>query len=194
MRTIIRTICTSAALCAMLLTATTTCHAQTTTRNTTKNGHFIAKKRLLDKNAAVQQSAAVIVCGGAQVAIDTIWQDAPKSTNAKDNTAKKEVIWEIKETPASFRGGTKGWLEWVKENMRYPEEAKENGVQGRVIISFMVNPDGTTGNAKIVRGVHPALDHEAMRLISIMPKWIPAKREGKCIKQKYTVPVTFKLD
>ena len=194
MRTIITTICTSAALCVLLLTATTTCHAQTTTRETTKNGHFIAKKRLLDKNAATQQSSPVIACGGAQIAIDTVWQDATQSTAAKDNTAKKEVLWVIKENPALFHGGNKGWLEWVEENMRYPEEAKENGVQGRVIISFIINPDGTTSNAKIVRGVHPALDREAMRLISIMPKWIPAKREGKCIKQKYTVPVTFKLD
>ncbi|MBO4827136.1 MAG: energy transducer TonB [Prevotella sp.] len=196
MRTIITTICTSAALCALLLTATTTCHAQTNTRETTKNGHFIVKKRLIDKNTSAQQSAAVIACGGAQVAIDTVWQETPESPAAKKSTVRKkaDIFCQTNETFAKFRDGNVGWEQWVKENMRYPEEAKENGVQGRVLITFLVYPDGTTGNAKIIRSVNPALDREAMRLMSIMPKWIPATREGKRIQQRMTVPITFKLD
>lgn len=78
-------------------------------------------------------------------------------------------------------------------NVQYPFEAQENGVQGRVIISFVVEDDGSISHVKVVTPVDPVLDREAMRVVESMPEWIPGKQNGECVRVKYSVPVVFRL-
>ena len=95
--------------------------------------------------------------------------------------------------PAQFPGGQEALMKWIEQNKVYPQKALKKGIEGRVIVQFVVKKDGTVTNGKIVRGVDPLLDKEALRLVSIMPKWTPGKFDGKDIRSYYCLPITFKL-
>ena len=99
----------------------------------------------------------------------------------------------IIEQEPEYPGGTDALMEYVKENIIYPADALNGGVQGCVIVQFTVNPDGSTSDFKIIRGVFPSLDKEAIRVLSEMEKWKPGRQRGRCIPVEYQVPVTFKL-
>lgn len=98
----------------------------------------------------------------------------------------------IEEKP-EYPGGTAALMEYVKENIIYPADALNGGVQGCVIVQFTVNPDGSTSDFKIIRSVFPSLDKEAIRVLSQTEKWKPGRQRGRCIPVEYQVPVTFKL-
>ena len=84
-------------------------------------------------------------------------------------------------------------FEFIANNIQYPIVAEENGVQGRVLVSFVIKKDGSLSNVRVVKSVDPALDKEAVRLIKSMPKWSPGKEKGQFVNVKFTVPVTFRL-
>lgn len=105
----------------------------------------------------------------------------------------EEKIFEVVEQPASFPGGQAALMTWLSENIRYPVIAQENGIQGRVILQFVVSSDGTIDDIKVVRGVDPSLDREATRLVSEMPKWIPGRQGGRAVKVRFTLPIVFRL-
>ncbi|WP_294069174.1 energy transducer TonB [Proteiniphilum sp. UBA1028] len=105
----------------------------------------------------------------------------------------EEKIFEVVEQPASFPGGHAALMEWLGENIKYPVIAQENGIQGRVIIQFVVGRDGTIDDINVVRGVDPSLDREAVRLVGAMPKWIPGKQGGTAVKVRFTLPIVFRL-
>lgn len=92
-----------------------------------------------------------------------------------------------------FTGGMRECMNFLSKNIKYPTTAQENGIQGRVIVQFVVNTDGSIAEPKVVRGVDPELDAEALRVISIMPKWKPGKQKGEAVRVKYTIPVMFRL-
>lgn len=92
-----------------------------------------------------------------------------------------------------FPGGPSALFEYLAQNINYPVVAEENGVQGRVILTFVVERDGTITDVTVVKSVDPSLDKEAQRLVKSMPRWIPGKMNGSPVRVKYTVPVTFKL-
>ena len=92
-----------------------------------------------------------------------------------------------------FTGGMRECMNFLSKNIKYPTTAQENGIQGRVIVQFVVNTDGSIVEPKVVRGVDPELDAEALRVISIMPKWKPGKQKGEAVRVKYTIPVMFRL-
>ena len=98
----------------------------------------------------------------------------------------------VKQAP-QFPGGSKAMREYLKTNMRYPQIAKENGIQGRVILQFVVDETGKVRDPKILRSVDPALDAEAIRLVEAMPLWTPGKQDGKAVAVRFTVPVVFSL-
>ncbi len=99
----------------------------------------------------------------------------------------------VEEKPQFMGGDENEFSKWVAKNMTYPEMAKENGIQGRVICSFVVNAEGKVVDVKILRGVDPSLDKEAMRVISMSPQWTPGKQRTKAVRVKYTFPVIFQL-
>ena len=96
-------------------------------------------------------------------------------------------------TIPSYPGGSDAMKSYIKENMRYPELAKENGIEGTVVVEFTVKADGSIGNIKIVRMVDPDLETEAIRLVKGMPKWTPSKQNGKAIDAEVGVPIEFTL-
>lgn len=99
----------------------------------------------------------------------------------------------VEEKPSFMGGDANAFSKWVNERLVYPEIAKENGVQGRVTLQFTVNTDGTVSNVKVLRGVDPSLDKEAVRVVSMSPKWTPGKQRDRAVKVTYTFPVIFQL-
>lgn len=104
-----------------------------------------------------------------------------------------EKVFDVVEQMPSFPGGPSALMEWLSNNVKYPVVALENGVQGRVVVSFVVERDGSITDVKVVRGVDPSLDKEASRVVRAMPRWIPGKQNGSAVRVKYNVPVAFRL-
>ena len=113
----------------------------------------------------------------------------------EEETVEEEAIpFQLVEEKPSFQGGDANqFSKWVNSKLVYSEIAKENGVQGRVTLQFTVNADGTVSNVKVLRGVDPALDKEAVRVVSMSPKWKPGKQRDRAVKVTYTFPVIFQL-
>lgn len=126
-------------------------------------------------------------------------QDAKEETVAPDSVAAptdgvaKDEVFMVAEQMPEFPGGMKELLKFLQNNLKYPENAMKNNVQGRVIVQFVVEKDGTLTEFKVARSVDPDLDAEALRVLQIMPKWKPGMQRGKIVRVKFTVPVSFKL-
>ena len=108
-------------------------------------------------------------------------------------SASNNKVHDIFEQQPEFPGGTPALYEYLSNNLHYPAVARENEVQGRVIVIFTVEKDGSLSNITLARSVDPMLDKEALRLVRGMPKWIPGKRNGDAVRSRYSLPVTFKL-
>ena len=103
-------------------------------------------------------------------------------------------VFFIVENMPEFPGGDLELRKHIAQNVQYPEIAKENGIQGRVFVQFVVNQKGEIEQVKVVRGVDPALDKEAIRVISSLPKWKPGSQRGKPVRVSFTVPINFQLN
>ena len=105
----------------------------------------------------------------------------------------EKIFGDVVEQMPSFPGGQKALIEYLTANVRYPDDCEETCVQGRVIVSFVVERDGSITEAKVVKSVYPSLDEEALRVVNGMPKWIPGSLNGERVRTKYVIPITFKL-
>ena len=105
----------------------------------------------------------------------------------------ENAIYLVCDEIPTFPGGMTECMNFISKNIDYPKEAQDNGIQGRVIVQFVVKKDGSITDAKVVRGVDPSLDKEALRVINLMPKWTPGKRKGESVNAKFTIPVIFRL-
>ena len=110
-----------------------------------------------------------------------------------EEEVEEQQIFQVVEEMPEFPGGMGECMKFLSKNIKYPTISQENGVQGRVIVQFVVNRDGSIVDPVVVRGVDPYLDKEALRVIATMPKWKPGKQRGKAVRVKYTVPVMFRL-
>lgn len=110
-----------------------------------------------------------------------------------ENTLVEESVFDAVEQMPEFPGGRDQLNKYYESNLRYPEVAIENGIQGRVIVQFIVNTDGSISDATVIRSVDPACDEEALRVINSMPHWTPGQTNGKNVRVRYTLPVTFRL-
>jgi protein TonB len=106
---------------------------------------------------------------------------------------EEQVIFEVVENMPEFPGGMSELMQYFSKNIKYPTIAQENGTQGRVIVQFVVNRDGSIVDPVVVRSVDPYLDREALRVIMAMPKWKAGMQRGKSVRVKFTVPVQFRL-
>ena len=106
---------------------------------------------------------------------------------------EENKVFDVVEQMPSYPGGMGALMQYLSSNIKYPVIAEENGIQGRVICTFVVERDGSITDVKIAKSVDPSLDKEAMRVVSKMPKWIPGKQNGSAVRVKYTLPVTFRL-
>ena len=108
----------------------------------------------------------------------------------QDGTEKNT---DIDDELPSFPGGDVKLREWIKKNMKYPSYAKNNGIEGQVLVVFIVEKDGSISNAEVSWGVDPSLDQEALRIVNKMPKWKPGKQEGSTVRVKFHLPIKFML-
>ena len=99
----------------------------------------------------------------------------------------------VAEKNPEFPGGVQGLSAYLSKSIKYPAIAEEEGIQGQVFVTFIIDVDGSVTNIKVDKSVHPALDKEAVRVVSSMPRWVPGELSGKPVKVKYTMPVKFGL-
>lgn len=135
------------------------------------------------KNDAVDEAKALLRKEGVQ-------QLNVKNESANDN----DSIYNVVSENASFPGGDVALSDWMRKNMKYPEECRKQGIQGRVVIKFVVNKDGSIVDLETVRSPHPALAEEGLRVVKSMPKWEPAKENGKVVRSRFNIPIMFRLD
>jgi protein TonB len=112
---------------------------------------------------------------------------------AVEEEPEEQTIFEVVENMPEFQGGYAALMQFLQKNIKYPTIAQENGTQGKVIVQFVVNKDGSVVDPVVVRSVDPYLDKEALRVISQMPKWKPGNQRGKPVRVRFTVPVSFRL-
>ena len=157
---------------------------------TDRNGEFSleAKKGDWIEVMYVGYANGTVVVSDPQVKFDIrLQKDDSDVSSTNDNPL--DVVEEMPQFP----GGAAALMQYLSKNIRYPEDAHKNNIQGRVIVNFIVETDGSITEAKVWRSIHPLLDAEALRVINAMPKWNPGIQGGKPVRVKYTVPVTFKL-
>lgn len=126
---------------------------------------------------------------------DIVAPPEPPKAEPKPEPKKPEPekIFEAVEQQAQFPGGSGALNSWLTKNLRYPEQAQSNNIEGKVIVQFVVEKDGSISNPVIARGVDKDLDKEAIRVVKKMPKWQPGKNNGVAVRSKFTLPVVFKL-
>ena len=125
-------------------------------------------------------------------------QNAPEPVKSKPLNIPQPVnsnrVYDVVEQMPSFPGGISGLMTYLNQNIRYPAVAQENGVQGRVVVSFVVGKDGHISDVTVLRSVEPSLDKEAIRVVRNMPRWTPGKQGGEPVRVRYNVPVSFRLN
>ena len=112
---------------------------------------------------------------------------------ASNSEPQEKVIFQVVEEMPQFPGGMGEAMKFLAKNMKYPVAAQQAKIEGRVIVQFVVEKDGSVSDVKVMRGVNSELDAEAIRVVSMMPKWIPGKQRGKAVAVKYTMPIMFRL-
>lgn len=110
----------------------------------------------------------------------------------EEEVVEQEIFQIVEEMPA-YPGGDQKLMEFIAKGIKYPQIARETGIQGRVFVGFVVEPDGSVSNVKVLRGIGGGCDEEAMRVVKSMPKWKPGKQRGKAVRVSYMLPVNFKL-
>ncbi|TVR74305.1 MAG: energy transducer TonB [Marinilabiliales bacterium] len=111
----------------------------------------------------------------------------------EDEAEEQEIFFIVEDMPDFQGGGQDGFRKYIAENLRYPQIAAENGIQGRVFVQFVVNADGNVSDATVVRGVDPSLDREAVRVVMSSPRWTPGRQRGEPVRVAFTFPINFVL-
>jgi TonB family protein len=118
---------------------------------------------------------------------------SPVSLFTQVNTTDGNEIFVMVEKMPSFPGGDAGLMEFINSNIQYPEVARVNGIQGSVFVMFYITSNGKVENVKILKGADPALDAEALRVVSMLPDWTPGSQDGKNVNVWIQLPITFQL-
>ena len=106
---------------------------------------------------------------------------------------KNQEVFDVVEQMPEYPGGIQALFEYLQQNVKYPEDAVKQKIEGRVIATFVVETDGSISNVEVVKPAFPSLDAEAVRVLSAMPKWTPGMQSGKVVRVKYTVPINFNM-
>ena len=106
---------------------------------------------------------------------------------------KNQKVFDVVEQMPEYPGGQAALIEYISNNVKYPDDAAKKKVEGKVFVTFVVDTDGKITDVSLLRKVFPSLDAEAIRVISGMPNWIPGKQKGQVVRVKYTVPIVFRL-
>ncbi|MDR3219034.1 MAG: M56 family metallopeptidase [Dysgonamonadaceae bacterium] len=145
-------------------------------------------------------AALVFFNSALKMQAETVNDPVVQNTSGKqtkkqaDKVEAEEKIWDHVEVDPQFPGGAEALMKWLGENVTYPAEVAQEGIQGRVIVKFVVDATGTVKDAKIIQSIHPLLDEEALRAVNtLMPKWIPGKSKGKAVSVYFQLPISFRL-
>ena len=148
------------------------------------------KKKLLSLLLMTGPFVAGVACGEAAAIPVT---NEIKATEDLSSGREEVPVYKV-EKKAQFPGGTKKLIEYLRNNLKYPEAAVDVGIEGTVLVSFVVKKDGSIDDVKAVRSVDPLLDEEAIRVVKSMPKWVPAQLNGKDVSSQFRLPIAFKLN
>ena len=179
--------------------ATTTTKKQTTstvkkqsTATTSKQQKTTAKQQTTKSQPAVKgESKKVVADTPASTGISVRQNNIVEHETTSENYDDK--VFDVVEQFPSFPGGNGKLSEFLSQNVRYPVVAVENGIEGRVIVRFIVERDGSVSNVEVAKGAEASLDNEAVRVVKMMPKWNPGKHKGQAVRVKFAVPIIFKL-
>ena len=144
---------------------------------------------IMDNDSKVEEST-IQASDDTQAAVEVKYTPV----EVEEEEVDEQQIFTIVEEQPEFPGGMAECYKWINKNLNYPTISAENGVQGRVTVNFVVNTDGSIVDVKVLRGVDPYLDKEAVRVVSKMPKWKPGKQRGKAVRCSFNLPVRFKLN
>ena len=125
-----------------------------------------------------------------QVEREEINMVSPQQQIQQEASSEDDKVYDVVEQQPRFPENISAWL---AKNIQYPPVAEENGIQGRVVVTCVIDHDGSVTDVKVVKSVDPSLDKEALRVVKRMPKWEPGRQNGKTVRVKYTMPVNFKL-
>ena len=153
------------------------------------------EKRQRMGKAAIVAGLSVGLLGVSQVALAQTPDSLRMDTIEKEEVVEleSEIFGCIQETRPMFRGGERKLMEFIGNNVVYPKEAIDAGIEGKVFVEFYIEKDGTVSNAKVLQGIGYGCDEEALRVVGLMPKWAPGKVRGESIRVRYTLPINFKL-
>ena len=143
---------------------------------------------IVEDDAEIEETT--IVSAEDQAVFVEITDDVPIVVEEPE---KEEEIFQVVENQPEFPGGMAELMKYLQKNIKYPTICQEQGIQGRVIVQFVVNSDGSIVDPQVVKPVNPYLDKEALRVVSNMPKWKPGEQRGKKVRVRFTLPVTFRL-
>ena len=152
----------------------------------------------LDKKTAEPATAEEQALGDSAAEKPLMVDVTVDGTPAQDEVQAEESVvqgkvFDVVEQMPWFPGGEQELMNFLMKNMKYPKEATDKGIEGRVIVQFVVDKDGSVVEPKVVKSVSPELDQEALRVIKMMPKWQPGKQNGEVVRVKYHIPVSFRL-
>ena len=147
---------------------------------------------IVDDEITVDDSMFLNLEDDSNIGIEIM--DYVEAVVEEEEVEEEAIPFQLVEEKPKFQGGdANDFTRWVNSRLQYPEIAKENGVQGRVTLQFTVNADGSVSNVKVLRGVDPSLDQEAVRVVSSSPNWTPGRQRDRAVKVTYTFPVVFQL-
>ena len=147
---------------------------------------------IVDDEIVVDDNLFLNLEDDANVAVEIM--EYVEAVVEEEEVEEEAIPFQLVEEKPKFQGGdANDFSKWVNSRLNYPDIAKENGVQGRVTLQFTVNADGSVSNVKVLRGVDPSLDAEAVRVVSSSPKWTPGRQRDRAVKVTYTFPVIFQL-
>ena len=155
-----------------------------------------------DKRTACKSSEPLKIPGDVIVVDEAVGEDvtegfvesfAPSPIEGEVEDPENDVYQIVQEMP-KFPGGDKELFQFVADHIKYPEEAKKAGTEGRVYVGFIVEPDGSLSDFKVLRGIGHGCDEEALRIVESMPKWQPGTQRGKAVRVSYQIPINFKLE
>ena len=149
---------------------------------------IVSQEDLTQSDAAISTAT---VADGVKDGVDIADLEDNKVIIQDDNA--EDIIHEFVEQPPRFPGGETALAKWLKDNINYPQIAIDQGVQGRVVVRFVVSPDGSIGKAEVVRQLDPSCDREALRVVQKMPKWEPGRQNGTAVHVYFLLPIAFSL-
>jgi len=160
----------------------------------------MALSMILSVNARSLESMTVTITTTLKDSVKTLNKSIPpktgsnlQSTNYSLQQPDKEGIYNVIDQMPEFPGGEKALLDYIARNLKYPIETQRKGIQGKIIVRFVVNKSGKVENAKVIRGLEENADAEGLRVINSLPDWIPGSQKGKKVSVYYVLPISYKL-